>query len=57
MTLASPNCPVAYSLPHQVEEAVGAVEGVTDATVEIVWDPPRDPTKMSDHARLELGTM
>ena len=55
MTLTSPNCPVAESLPSDVKEAVTAVEGVTEAEVEITWDPPWDPEMMSEAAQLELG--
>ena len=55
MTLTSPMCPVAESLPPEVEEKVNAIEGVTSATVEITWDPPWDPDMMSEAARLELG--
>ncbi len=55
MTLTSPMCPVAESLPPEVEEKVAAVEGVASATVEITWDPPWDPEMMSEAARLELG--
>ncbi len=55
MTLTSPMCPVAESLPPEVEEKVGAVEGVAKATVELTWDPPWDPEMMSEAAKLELG--
>jgi FeS assembly SUF system protein len=55
MTLTSPNCPVAESLPIDVEEKVEAVDGVTSVEVEITWDPPWDPDMMSEAARLELG--
>jgi FeS assembly SUF system protein len=55
MTLTSPMCPVAESLPPEVEEKVAAIEGVTKATVEITWDPPWDPEMMSEAAKLELG--
>jgi len=55
MTLTSPNCPVAESLPGEVRETVAAVEGVTSAEVEITWDPPWDPEMMSEAAQLELG--
>ena len=54
MTLTSPMCPVAESLPPEVEEKVARVEGVTKATVEVTWDPPWDPEMMSEAARLEL---
>ncbi len=55
MTLTSPMCPVAESLPPEVEEKVAATEGVSKATVEITWDPPWDPEMMSEAAKLELG--
>jgi len=55
MTLTSPMCPVAESLPFEVQTRVRAVEGVSEAAVELVWDPPWDPTRMSEAARLELG--
>ncbi len=55
MTLTSPMCPVAESLPPEVEEKVSAIEGITKATVEVTWDPPWDPEMMSEAARLELG--
>jgi FeS assembly SUF system protein len=57
MTLTTPHCPVAESMPGEVELRVGAVPGVGDAEVELVWDPPWDPEKMSDEARLELGML
>jgi len=55
MTLTSPACPVAGSLPGEVEAKVREVEGVTGATVELVWDPPWTPELMSEPARVELG--
>jgi len=57
MTLTTPHCPVAESMPGEVELRVGAVPGVRDAQVELIWDPPWDPSKMSDEARLELGML
>jgi len=54
MTLTSPMCPVAESLPVEVEEKVAAVEGVTTVNVEITWDPPWDPEMLSEAAKLEL---
>ena len=57
MTLTTPHCPVAESMPGEVELRVGAVPGVRDAQVEITWTPPWDPSKMSDEARLELGML
>ena len=55
MSLTSPNCPAAQDLPIQVENAVASVAGVRDAKVEVVWDPPWDPSRMSDEARLVLN--
>ncbi len=57
MTLTTPHCPVAESMPGEVELRVGAVPGVGTAEVELVWDPPWDPQKMSDEAKLELGML
>jgi FeS assembly SUF system protein len=57
MTLTTPHCPVAESLPNEVELRVLSVPGIRDAVVNIVWDPPWDPSKMSDEARLELGML
>lgn len=57
MTLTTPHCPVAESMPGEVELRVSAVPGVRDAEVNLVWDPPWDPAKMSDEARLELGML
>ena len=57
MTLTTPHCPVAESLPAEVEIRTGAVPGVGSAEVNLVWDPPWDPAKMSDEARLELGML
>ncbi len=57
MTLTTPNCPVAESMPAEVEMRVLAVPGIRDAEVKLVWDPPWDPSKMSDEARLELGML
>jgi FeS assembly SUF system protein len=57
MTLTSPACPVAGSLPGEVETRVREVEGVNDVHVELVWDPPWTPEKMTEAARLELGMM
>jgi metal-sulfur cluster biosynthetic enzyme len=55
MTLTSPNCPVAGSLPAQVEQTVATVEGVTSAQVKLVWNPPWNIEMMSEAAQLELG--
>ena len=57
MTLTTPHCPVAESMPGEVELRVSSVAGVRDAEVNLVWDPPWDPAKMSDEARLELGML
>lgn len=57
MTLTTPHCPVAESMPGEVELRVGSVPGVSIADVNLVWDPPWDPAKMSDEARLELGML
>lgn len=55
MTLTSPSCPVAESLPAEVEQKAASVEGVSKATVEITFDPPWDKDMMSEEAQLELG--
>lgn len=55
MTLTAPGCPVAQTFPGIVEDAVRAVEGVADAHVELVWDPPWTQEMMSEAARLDLG--
>lgn len=55
MTLTSPMCPVAESLPPEVEIKVKQLEGITSANVEVTWDPPWDPEMMSEAAKLELG--
>ncbi len=57
MTLTTPHCPVAETMPAEVELRVSAVPGVRDAEVNLVWDPPWDPAKMSDDAKLELGML
>ena len=57
MTLTSPHCPVAQSLPVEVEAKVKEVPGVTDASVEVVWDPPWEPSRMSEAAKLQLGML
>ncbi|ODU21781.1 MAG: SUF system Fe-S cluster assembly protein [Sphingomonas sp. SCN 67-18] len=57
MTLTTPHCPVAESMPGEVELRVGSVPGIGNAEVNLVWDPPWDPMKMSDEARLELGML
>lgn len=55
MTLTAPNCPVAEILPNQVRQKVLSVDGVTSATIDLVFDPPWDREKMSDAAKLALG--
>jgi FeS assembly SUF system protein len=55
MTLTSPQCPVAETLPVEVESKVSALEGVSGAYIEIVWEPPWNPDMMSEAAKLELG--
>ena len=55
MSLTSPNCPSAQELPIMIENAVSSVPGVKETKVEVVWDPPWDPSRMSDEARLVLN--
>ena len=57
MTLTSPGCPAAQSLPADVTSKVQAIPGVTAAKVDVVWDPPWDPSKMSETAKLQLGIL
>jgi len=57
MTLTTPHCPVAESMPAEVELRVSSVPGIATADVALVWDPPWDPQKMSDEAKLELGML
>ena len=57
MTLTAPGCPVAETFPGIVEQTVESVDGVTEAHVELVWDPPWTMEQMSEEARLELGLM
>ncbi len=57
MTLTSPHCPAAQSLPPDVEKKVSTVQGVTSVKVQIVWEPPWTPALMSEAAKLELGMM
>jgi len=57
MTLTTPHCPVAESMPGEVELRVGSVPGIGHAEVNLVWDPPWDPQKMTDDAKLELGML
>jgi FeS assembly SUF system protein len=55
MTLTAPGCPSAQELPEQVQEAIMAVPGVPSCEVEVVWDPPWDPSRMTEEARLSLN--
>ena len=55
MTLTSPNCPVAESLPNEVKDNIMKVEGVSDVNLNLVWEPPWDKDKMSEAAKLELN--
>ena len=57
MTLTSPNCPSASELPGMVEAKIRSIAGVTDARVEVVFDPPWEPSRMSEAARLQLGML
>ena len=57
MTLTTPHCPVAESMPGEVELRVASVPGIRDAEVNLVWDPPWGPDRMTDEARLELGML
>jgi FeS assembly SUF system protein len=57
MTLTSPHCPAAQSLPAEIEGKVKVAPGVTDVKIDIVWEPPWDPSKMSEAARLQLGML
>lgn len=55
MTLTAPGCPVAGEMPRMVERAVSVVDGVDEVAVDLVFDPPWEPSRMSEAARLELG--
>jgi len=57
MTLTTPACPVAQSMPGEVETTLRGVEGVTEARVKLVWSPPWDRDRMTEEAKLELGLM
>jgi FeS assembly SUF system protein len=57
MTLTSPNCPVAESLPNEVRSKIEEIEGITEAEVEITFDPPWDRDMMSEEAKFELGML
>ena len=55
MTLTSPNCPVAESLPNEVKDNIMKIEGVSDVNLNLVWEPPWDKDKMTEAAKLELN--
>lgn len=55
MTLTSPNCPVAETLPMEVQEVAASVKGVSHTTLELVWDPPFSIDRIPEHIQLELG--
>ena len=57
MTLTSPHCPAAQSIPAEVESKVREIPGVSRAQVDVIWDPPWDPSRMSEAARLQLGML
>jgi len=57
MTLTSPSCPAAQSIPAEVEQKIRAIDGVTDVQIDLVWEPPWDQNKMSEAARLQLGML
>ncbi len=57
MTLTSPSCPSAGTIPSEVEQKIREVEGVNDVSVELTWDPPYSQDMMSEEAKLELGFM
>jgi FeS assembly SUF system protein len=57
MTLTSPSCPAAQSLPAEVESKIRGISGVSDVKIDLIWDPPWDPSKMSEAARLQLGML
>jgi len=57
MTLTSPNCPIAESLPEEVKEAVKVIEGITEVEIELTFEPPWDKDKISEAAMLELGLL
>ena len=55
MTLTTPNCPVAESLPKEVQDSVKTIKGINDVNLKLVWDPPWDKSMMSEAAKLELN--
>lgn len=57
MTLTSPHCPAVQSLPAEVESKIRDIQGVSGVKIDLVWEPPWDPSKMSEAARLQLGML
>ncbi len=57
LTLTSPSCPAAQSIPAEVEQKVRVIDGVTNVQIDLVWEPPWDQSKMSEAARLQLGML
>jgi FeS assembly SUF system protein len=57
MTLTSPYCPAIQTLPEEIEEKLRNVAGVSDVHIRVVWDPPWDPSRMTEAAKLELGML
>ena len=57
MTLTSPHCPAVQSIPAEIEAKVRSISGVSDVSIDLVWDPPWEQSKMSEAARLQLGMM
>lgn len=57
MTLTTPMCPVADSMPGEIQEKIAGIDGVNDVKVDLVWEPPWDMSMLSDAAKLELGMM
>jgi FeS assembly SUF system protein len=57
MTLTAPSCPAAQSLPSEVQARIKEISGVTDVSVDVVWDPPWEPSRMSEAAKLQLGML
>ena len=55
MTLTTPNCPVAESLPKEVQDSVKAIKGINNVDLKLVWEPPWDKSMMSEAAKLELN--
>jgi len=57
MTLTTPNCPVAESLPEEVKERISSIDGIKEATIELTFEPPWDQEMLSEEAKLELGLL